>query len=257
MQRWLVPLLIAVVVWTGISSAGGTRTDDAAATSAVERPLAGRTIHIDAGHNGGNGAHPDVINRPVDAGGGVRKACDTTGTQTNDGKLTEAAFTLDVALRLRTQLQTFGAEVVMTRTTNDGVGPCITKRAAIGNGARADAAISIHADGGPPGGRGFHVIYPGGIKGQAKPLLEDSAALAKRVRAALKAKGYRTATYIGLQGLDERTDLGGLNLSNVPKVFAELGNMRNAGDAKLLRSAKHRERMAEALSAALVVQLRN
>ena len=46
-----------------------------------------------------------------------------------------------------------GATVVLTRTSNTGVGPCVTERAAIGNRARADAAISIHADGGPPGGR--------------------------------------------------------------------------------------------------------
>ena len=48
----------------------------------------------------------------------------------------------------------------MTRSDNSGWGPCINERAAIGNRADADAAISIHADGGPADGRGFHVIYP-------------------------------------------------------------------------------------------------
>lgn len=258
MQRLIVPVLVAIVVLTGFATAGDGRTDTAAATSMVgstDEALKGRTVHIDAGHNGGNAAHPDVINKQVDAGGGVRKACDTTGTETNDRSLSEAAFTLDVALRLRTQLQGHGAKVVMTRTTNTGVGPCITKRAAIGNAARADAAISIHADGGPAGGRGFHVIRPGGVKGQGKALLTDSDLLARRVRTALKAKGFRTATYIGQDGLDRRTDLGGLNLSKVPKVLAELGNMRNAADAKLLKSKAQRERLAEALATAFTVQL--
>ncbi len=225
------------------------------ASTPVATTLLGKTVHLDAGHNGGNAAAPRTINALVDAGGGVRKACDTTGAETNDGKLTEAAFNLDVALRLRTLLRAEGAKVVMTRKTNTGVGPCITRRAAIGNDAAADVAVSIHADGGPPGGRGFHVIRPKGVTGQDAAMLAASDQLGRAVRAALKAKGYRTATYIARNGLDLRDDLGGLNLSEVPKVFAELGNMRNAADAKLLKSPKQRQRMAQALADGITEQL--
>lgn len=160
-----------------------------------------------------------------------------------------------MALRLERLLEARGATVVMTRTTNDGVGPCTTRRAAIGNDAKADAAISIHADGGPAGGRGFHVIRPKGVRGQSKAMLAASDLLGRRVRTALRAKGYRPATYIATNGLDLRGDLGGLNLSLVPKVFAELGNMRNAADARLLKRAAQRQRMAAALADALTVHL--
>lgn len=248
--RLTAPALLAAFLVAGLA-ASQPALPDAQATPA----LSGKIVHIDAGHNGGNASRPSVVNRTVNAGGGVRKACDTSGTQTNDGTLSEAAFTLDVALRLRAALQQQGATVVMTRTTNTGVGPCITRRAAIGNAAGADAAISIHADGGPAGGRGFHVIEPAGVAGQSKTLLTRSDLLARRVRTALKSKGFRTATYIGQQGLDRRGDLGGLNLSRVPKVMVELGNMRNAGDARLLKSPAQRERQAQALAAALGVQL--
>ena len=61
--------------------------------------LRGRTIAIDPGHDGGNYAHASEIGRPIFIGTQSR-ACDTTGTQTNDG-YTEAAYNLDVALRLR------------------------------------------------------------------------------------------------------------------------------------------------------------
>src|SRR5207302_638312 len=108
------------------------------------------------GHNGGNGAHPDAINRLVDIGNGT-KACDTTGTSTDDG-YPEHAYTLDVATRAAALLRTAGASVVLTRTDDSGVGPCIDERAGIGNRAGAAVAVSIHADGGPAGGRGFHVI---------------------------------------------------------------------------------------------------
>ena len=91
--------------------------------------------------------HPEVINRLVNIVTQTR-ACDTTGTATNDG-YTETAYNLDVSLKLRTILEGAGAHVVMTRTDNNGVGPCIDQRAKIGNDAHAAAGISIHADGGP------------------------------------------------------------------------------------------------------------
>jgi N-acetylmuramoyl-L-alanine amidase len=210
-------------------------------------PLAGKTIAVDPGHNGANWSHPGEIGRLVDAGG-FRKACDTTGTSTADGT-SEAWYDLDVATRLARILRRDGARVVLTRTTNDGVGPCIDERAAIGNRANADAAISIHADGGPALGRGFHVIY--------RPRDAEARRLAVAVRDAFAAgTGEPSADYVGSAGLDVRSDLGGLNLSKVPKVLIETGNMRNAGDARRLESAAYRSREAAALAVGLEAFLR-
>ncbi len=216
--------------------------------------VAGKTITIDAGHNGKNYAHTAEINRMIDIGT-QQRACDTTGTSTNDG-YTEAAYTLDVALRLQAVLERAGAHVVMTRSDNNGWGPCINERAAIGNRAHADAAISIHADGGPAGGRGFHVIYPPSLPG----LTDDIAVASKRLALDVRA-GYAAgtpvpyATYLGNAGLSERSDLGGLNLSDVPKVFIETGNMRNATDAALLKDAAFRQQAAQALAGGLASYL--
>jgi N-acetylmuramoyl-L-alanine amidase len=207
-----------------------------------ELPLLGKTIAVDPGHNGANWAHPAAINRLVDAGG-FRKACDTTGTSTSDG-YSEAAYTFDVATRLARILRHAGAHVVLTRTTNDGVGPCIDERAAIGNRVHADAAISIHADGGPPSGRGFDVIY--------RPNAPASHTLAVAVRKSFVAiTGEPYSSYIGRNGLQVRTDLGGLNLSAVPKVLIETANMRNVDDARRLESAAYRQRVALALARGL------
>lgn len=209
--------------------------------------LAGATIAIDPGHNGRNWAHPQQINRLVDAGT-LRKACDTTGTETASG-YTEPAFTFDVAKRLRRILVASGATVVMTRTSNDGWGPCITERAAIGNRARADAAISLHADGGPASGRGFHVIYAPSIAGLTDDIAKPSRCFALAMRRAYHAgTGLPYATYLGGAGLSVRTDLGGLNLSDVPKVFVETANMRSAADTKLLESPAFRQRIAVAIT---------
>lgn len=216
--------------------------------------LRGKTIAIDPGHNAGNYLHTVEINRLVDAGT-IRKPCDTTGTETDSG-YSEASYTLDVSLRLAALLRQAGAHVVLTRSANSGWGPCITDRAAIGNRAHAAAAISIHADGGPASGRGFHVIYPPSIKGLTDDIAAASYRLAVDIRAAYVAStGIPYASYIGRDGLDERSDLGGLNLSDVPKVFIETGNMRNATDAALLTSRSFRERAAVALERGLATFL--
>ncbi len=213
--------------------------------------LAGRTVTIDPGHNGANGSHPSEINQPVAIGNGETKACDTAGTETASG-LSEAAYAFSVAKRLRRRLEALGARVVMTRESNDGVGPCIDRRARIGNRARSDAAVSIHADGGPTSGRGFHVIYPSRIKGLTDDIYRPSRRLARRLRGAYaKLTGLPEATYIGSDGLDERSDLGGLRLSDVPKVFVETANMRNPADARRLERGRFRGRIAAGIAAGL------
>jgi N-acetylmuramoyl-L-alanine amidase len=235
-----MPNLTAAALVAGLALLIGSA---GAATEARIDPLRGRTIVLDPGHNGGNARHPDEINRLVDAGT-LRKPCDTTGTATANG-YPEAAYNFDLALRLARVLRRAGARVVLTRTTN-------TERARIGNRVHADAALSLHADGGPAAGRGFHVIYPQSIRGLTDDIFRPSRRLALDVCAALHAStGMPYATYIGRRGLAARRDLGGLNLSDVPKVFVETGNMRNARDAALLESAAYRQREARALAAAL------
>jgi N-acetylmuramoyl-L-alanine amidase len=220
------------------------------AVAALALPLHGKTIVIDPGHNGGNWSHPSEINRLVDAGG-FQKACDTTGTSTNDS-YSEASYNFDVATRLARILRAAGARVVLTRTNNTGWGPCINERAAIGNRAHADAAISIHADGAPPSGHGFHVIEPQLVPGFNDPIVPRSARLGQVVRDQMAASsGLAPSTYRGHDGIDVRADLGGLNLSRVPKVFLESGNMRNPGDASLQTSPAWRERLAHVIAMAL------
>jgi N-acetylmuramoyl-L-alanine amidase len=212
------------------------------------RPLAGTVVVIDPGHNGGNWADPAAINRLVNVIT-ESKPCDTTGTQTDAG-YTEHAFTFSVATRLARLLRAEGATVILTRANDHGVGPCITQRAAIGNKAHADAAISIHADGGPPGGSGFDIIEPGLVPGYTNGIVAPSHRLALAIRGAYhRMTGESYANYVGVRALDVRTDLGGLNLSTVPKVFIECGNMRNGADAARLSSPAFRQRIAVALAA--------
>jgi N-acetylmuramoyl-L-alanine amidase len=208
--------------------------------------LRGKVIVIDPGHNGGNGRHPEIANEPVFVGNG-RKPCDTTGTSTDAG-YTEHTFNWDVANRLARLLREEGAEVRLTRDDDTGAGPCITERAAVGNRAEADAAVSIHADGAPPDGHGFHIIQPLPVPGYNDGIVPDSRRLGRALRDAYRdGTGMPYSNYRARQGIDNRDDLGGLNLSRVPKVFIECGNMRNRGDAAKLSSATFRQRIARSL----------
>ncbi|MEX0171385.1 N-acetylmuramoyl-L-alanine amidase [Streptomyces sp. LMG1-1-1.1] len=221
--------------------------------------LAGRTVVIDPGHNSGNFRHSTEINQKVNIGT-TRKECDTTGTSTDAG-YTEASFTLDVSHRLRDLLAARGAKVVLTHDADRPWGPCIDERARIGNAARADAVVSVHADGSAAGHRGFHVILPARVRGGAAdtaPIVAPSRALGERiVDRFARATGTSPANYLaGGTGLDVRDDLGGLNLSTVPKVFVECGNMRDPKDAQLLTSSTWRQKAAQGISDGIATYLK-
>jgi len=233
-----------------------TATTPSASAPAASGPLKGKVVVIDPGHNPGNFQHTAEINRLVDIGTNS-KECDTTGTSTNSG-YTEARFTLDVAHRLRTLLEQQGATVKLTRDGDAPPwGPCVNERARIGNNAHADAAISIHADGAAQGDRGFHVILPASVHAGAadtRPIVASSKSLGERIAGNfVRVTGEPPSNYIGDgTGLVTRKDLGGLNLSTVPKVFIECGNMRDSKDAALLTSGTWRQEAAQGISEGIV-----
>ncbi|GAA1520111.1 N-acetylmuramoyl-L-alanine amidase family protein [Nocardioides humi] len=240
---------------TSTAEPSATPTATPSAT-ARPRPLAGRVVVLDPGHQLGNARFRSQINRRVDAGG-FDKECNTTGTSSDDG-YPEATFTWEVAVQARKQLRRLGAKVVLTRDDNsaDAWGPCIDERGRIGNpdepGPTADVRVSIHGDGNTSStAHGFHVIRPGELAGWTDDVVEPSERLAVALRDALVDAGFAPSTYLGDDGIDVRTDLGTLNHSDVPVVMAELGNMRDAGDAAVMESEAGRKRYARALTAAI------
>jgi N-acetylmuramoyl-L-alanine amidase len=219
--------------------------------AAPDPPAPGQpVVVIDPGHNGQNGEHPEIINQPVDAGG-FEKACNTTGTATDDG-YTESQFNLEVSLQLRDTLQAAGVQVVLTRADDEGVGPCVDERGQTAARAGAAALVSVHADGADAGSSGFHVIHPGLREGYTDDTVGPSSQLARSLRDELVAAGFSPSDYAGSEGLQQRDDLGTLNRAEVPAVMLESGNMRNADDVATLRSADGQQRLVDALAAAVL-----
>jgi N-acetylmuramoyl-L-alanine amidase len=190
-------------------------------------------------------------------GYGRKKPCNTTGTATNSG-YPEHAFNWDVAKRVRTLLRAQFIKVIMTRPNDHGVGPCVNIRAKIESTPGVSAAVAIHADGAPSWGHGFHVN-----EDSRRPVGATRATVRKSTRlgialhnALVRYSRLTPSNYIGSHGYVRRDDLAGLNLSTNPTSFLELGNMRNAHDARLQRSAQGRERIAYAVTAGILQFLR-
>jgi N-acetylmuramoyl-L-alanine amidase len=213
-------------------------------------------VVLDPGHNGGNASHPATVNKLVYAGYGRYKPCNTTGTATNAG-YAEHRFNWDVTLRVRKILVARGIKVILTRTSDTGVGPCVNTRAAIESSRATAAAIAIHADGANSSGHGFHVNEDSRApEGSSATTRANSARLSRAVHNAMAhGSGLVPSTYIGHNGYYFRDDLAGLNLSTSPTTFLELGNMRNAGDAARQSSSTGRQRIANAIAAGILIYL--
>ncbi len=221
-----------------------------ASASAPALVLAGKVVGIDPGHNGLNYNDPAALAKQV-WNGRSEENCDTTGTQTAGG-YTEAQFNFNVATYLRADLIRDGARVVMTRNDNNGVGPCVDQRAQILNAAGANVSIDIHGDGGPVTGRGFTVLEPV-ADGPNNGVIASSAAFGADVHAAmLSSTPFGVSDYYGNNGYILRNDLAGLNLTTMPKVLIECGNMTNQADAALMVQPQVQQQIARALEAAII-----
>ncbi|WP_139977491.1 N-acetylmuramoyl-L-alanine amidase [Nocardioides litoris] len=268
-MRFVALALAAVLVLAACAAGPPSTTGTAAATPSSTaptatptpgpaRPLEGRTVVLDPGHQLGNRRFPREIGRPVPAGG-FTKPCNTTGTAT-DGGYPEATFTWQVSQRVAARLRGLGARVVLTRDRNSARawGPCVDVRGRAGNRTGADLKLSIHADGSyAAGARGFHVVRPPRRAPWTADIAGPSRRLALDVRTALRRAGFVPATYTaGGDGLDVRRDLATLNLSDVPTVLVELGNMRSPREARVMTTRAGRGRYADALVVAVVSNLR-
>jgi N-acetylmuramoyl-L-alanine amidase len=247
----LVPKFSAVRVVAATFSGMVLATSSLAAPVAHAAPgnIAGMIVFLDPGHNGANDAS---LTKQVPTGRGGTKDCQTTGTSTDNG-FPEHTFNWDTVLLIRQALTQLGVRTAMSRGNDDQVGPCVDERAAMANALQPNAVVSIHADGGPPTGRGFHVNYsaPPLNAAQAGP----SVQFARIMRDQIAGSGIPPATYIGTDGLYGRADLAGLNLAQYPSILVELGNMKNPIDSTLMQSDDGRQKYAQAVVKGIVAFL--
>lgn len=241
------PLRVVAATSTAVLLAASSLA--APVTQAAPGSVAGMIVFLDPGHNGANDAS---MTRQVPTGRGGTKDCQASGTNTASG-YAEHTFNWDTVLRIRATLNQLGVRTAMSRGNDDAVGPCVDERAAMANSLKPNAVVSIHADGGPPTGRGFHILYssPPLNAAQAGP----SVQFARMMRDQIAASGIPPSTYIGADGLNPRADIAGLNLAQYPSILVEMGNMKNPVDSTLMESEDGRQKYADAVANGVVAFL--
>lgn len=240
-RRW-VGVGAALAVTAGTLVAAPVAAEPNTETPAVGS-LNGRTVFLDPGHQGSADGHR--LTKQVPDGRGGTKDCQTTGATAVTGKK-EHTINWDIAQLVKAGLEAQGARVVMSRADDTGWGGCVDERAEAANRSKADIAVSLHADststGADRGKSGFHMIVP------SLPLPDATVSsvqagngrkASEAMRDAFKRAGFTPANYAGVKdGIQTRSDIAAVNLTRVPTVFVEMGNLSNPEDAKNLSEAK-------------------
>ena len=212
-----------------------------------ELPALGKSnpvIVIDPGHGGENAGAPSI-----------------------DGKHYEKEFTLDWALRLAPLLQTNGWTVFLTRTNDTDL--ALSNRVNFAEAHKADIFLSLHFNsaGTDASQRGLetYCLTPMGMSSTVTRGFGDdltlsfannafdaqNLVLAARVHRALRGAGIRD------RGVRRARFPGVLRGQQRPAILIEGGYISNREEASLISQGSHREKLAEAVAAALRVPARS
>ena len=131
----------------------------------------------------------------------------------------------------------------MTRTSQ-GVNISNQQRARIGNQNQAAAVIHLHCDSSnSSSARGAHTITITKSNPYCSQLYNASSSLARNVISA-----YSSATGIKSRGVSYRDDLTGLNWSEVPAIYIEMGFISNSSEDQLLTSSSVQNKCAKGIA---------
>lgn len=193
----------------------------------------GKVICIDPGHQ----AHANSSTEPIGPGASQKKAKVSSGTAGKASGLSEYQLNLQVALKLKSALESQGYKVVMTRETNN-VNISNAERAQVANDANADAFLRIHANGGGASQSGILTMCPTSGNPYCGKIASSSYKLASCILDEMvSATG---ANKVGVSQVDNMT---GMNWSKVPVTIIEMGFMTNAAEDKRMASSDYQNKL--------------
>jgi N-acetylmuramoyl-L-alanine amidase len=235
---------------TGESKAAATGESEPQEAEGVPGSIfMGKVICIDPGHGDPN--HP-VQNEKIAPASEILKPATASGTVGATTKIPEYQLTLAVSLKIRGKLQQLGAEVIMTRESNE-VDLDNIERAEIANKNAADISLRIHADGSEdPSFTGISVIYPGD-----KYLADEELIAKSKLAADFVLNGLIEKTKGRSRGIVARNDLTGFNWSKVPVILVEMGFMTNPAEDQALNTEDYQNKIVDGIIKGLDDYFRN
>ncbi len=196
-----------------------------------------KVIGIDAGHQ----SKANLGTEPVGPGSSTKKTKVSGGTSGVVTKKPEYKLTLEIAKKLKEELEVRGYQVVMTRTKHD-IDISNKERAQLLN-KNCDIALRLHADGATASANGASALYPT----EKNPYVGNLSKASKKLSEAV-LDAYVKETRLKNRGLSPRDDLTGTNWSTIPVTLIEMGFMTNTADDKYMSSAKGQKAMVEGMA---------
>lgn len=199
----------------------------------------GRLICIDAGHQ----IKGNYDKEPIGPGATELKTKVSSGTQGVVTGVNEYVLNLEVAMKLKDELELRGYEVIMCRESHE-VDISNVERAQVANDAGADAFIRVHANSAESQSTNGILticqtpsnIYNGYLYDECKAL--STYVLDEMVAAtgAKKLYVWETDTMIGI------------NWAKVPVTIVEMGFMSNPDEDKKMATEEYRRLLAEGIA---------
>ena len=198
-----------------------------------------QVIVIDPGHQG----QGDSRKEPVGPGSSAMKARVTSGTTGCVSGLDEYELNLQVSLLLRTELESRGYTVYMTRETHD-VNISNKERAEYASSVGGDILVRIHANGDDNSSvNGALCMAPSDSNAFVSALAPESQRLSQCI-----IDSYCQATGLRNRGVMITDDMSGINWSTMPVTIVEMGFMSNAGDDSKMADSDFQKKMVDGIA---------
>lgn len=237
-MKRIVSILLFAILLCSLAVPGSLLPDEQKVP--VSQAKTQKVIVIDAGHQ----THAMSATEPIGPGSSTRKAKVTGGTSGVATHLPEYKLNLQVAKKLRTELENRGYKVVMVRTKNN-VKISNVERAKIANENKADAFIRIHANSSESGSvKGALTIAPQSDNPyMTKKNRKKSQSLSKKV-----LTEFCKATGAGNRGVMYTNSMTGINWCKIPVTIVEMGFMSNASEDRKMASASYQKKMVKGIA---------
>ncbi|MCR5227268.1 MAG: N-acetylmuramoyl-L-alanine amidase [Eubacterium sp.] len=199
----------------------------------------GKTVVIDPGHSSVVASGTE----PLGPGSSETKAKDSGGTKGTTTGIYEYQLTMTISNKLKTELESRGYTVILTRSDNNTPMSC-KDRAEVANNNNADTYIRIHADGSDNSSAAGAMTI---CITSSNPYISSMHSSSKKLSQCV-LDSYCSSTGYKNRGVWETDTMSGNNWSKVPTTLIEMGFMTNSKEDTEMNDATFQTKMVEGIA---------